>query len=130
MTSTIERNAADVQRAGDVFIRSHVASAEVNKTPTAWLGQYVEFCAMGADLYIRFGTADTVTVDFTTASALDGGTKVLTAAASGPHLIVPAGTSKHERIKKTMLYFAHIASAASGRWTATLSVGDGTTGAT
>jgi hypothetical protein len=124
MTTKAEREAANVSHTGDVFIRATVTSAEVCAIPAAWSNKFVEFSAMGADVYIRFGTADTVSCDYTTVSSRDGTTEILTATTSGPHLIIPAGTSKHERVDSGWSYFAHKDSSASGYLYATLATGD------
>lgn len=123
MTTAAEREAANLSRGlSATYQRANVATAEACICPTAWLGKFVEFSAQGADVYIRFGTSGSVTVDFTTASARTG-TTVLAATTSGPHLIIPAGQSKHERVPSTCTHFAHIASAASGSIFGVLSTG-------
>jgi hypothetical protein len=124
MTTQAERQAANVSHNGDTFQRTTVATAEVCAVPAAWLGKYVEFTATVVDVHIRFGAVIGVTCDYTTASALDGTTKVLTATPSGPHLIIPAGQSRHEKIDSAWLYFAHISSATTGKLYGVLATGD------
>jgi hypothetical protein len=124
MTTTAERQAANVSHNGATYQRTTVAAAEVCAIPAAWVGQYVEFTATTVDVCIRFGAADTVSCDYTTASARDAGTKVLTATTAGPHLVIPAGQSRHEKIDSAWLYFAHISSATTGKLYAVLATGD------
>jgi hypothetical protein len=116
--------AANVSHSGDTFQRATVTSAEVCAIPAAWAAKYVDFTATTVDVFIRFGTADTVSCDYTTASARDGTTKVLTATTAGPHLFVAAGTTVSERVDSSFTFFAHISSATTGRLYATLSTGN------
>lgn len=124
MTTKAERQAANLSHTGDVFIRSTVTSAEVCAVPAAWSGNYVEFSAMEEDVFIRFGTSASVGVDQSTASARNGTTLALTATTAGPHLVIPAGTSKHERVDSSWTHFAHIASGTTGKLYAALATGD------
>lgn len=125
MSSKTERMASDVSRKGDTYQLATVATAQVCAIPTAWSGKYVDFSAVTKDVYIRFGTADTVSCDYTTASARDGTTKVLTATTAGPHLIIAAGTMVPERVDASYTHFAHISAATGGILYAVLSTGDG-----
>jgi hypothetical protein len=123
--SKVERMAADVSRNSATFQRDTVATAEVCAIPAAWLGKFVDFSAVTKEVYIRFGTADTVSCDYTTASARDAGTKALTATTAGPHLIIAAGATVPERVDASYTHFAHISSATGGKLYAVLSTGDG-----
>lgn len=125
MSSKTERMASDVSRKGDTYQRATVATAEVCAIPAAWSGKFVDFSAVTKEVYIRFGTADTVSCDYTTASARDAGTKALTATTAGPHLIIPAGSTVPERVDSAYTHFAHISSATGGILYAVLSTGDG-----
>lgn len=124
MQTRAQKQAALLTRNGDTFQRATVTSAEVCAIPAAWLGKFVDFTAATKDVYIRFGTAGTVSCDYSTASALDGTTKVLTATTAGPHLIVPAGQTVPERIDESFTHFAHISAETGGILYATLSTGD------
>ena len=84
--------------------------------------KFVEFTAMGADVYIRFGIADTVAVDYTTVS--DVTDAVVTPGGDEPHLIIPQGQSRHERIDSSWTHFAHIGSTADGYLYAAPATGD------
>lgn len=127
MTTSAERQAADLSHNGDTYQRDTVTTAdgELCAVPAAWAGKFVEFTAWGQDVYIRFGADANVDVNFTTASARDGGTFALTATTKGPHLIIPAGQSRHERIDSSWTHFAHISPTTGGRLFAVLATGDG-----
>lgn len=128
MSKTMEK-ALDVSRsnAANAYLRTTVTTAngEVCACPAEWAGQFVEFTAMGADVYIRFGTSNGVQVDQSTASTNSGATAyTLTAGGKEPHLVIPAGTSKHERVRADQTFFAHVASAAGGKLYAVMATGN------
>lgn len=125
MSTTPERQAADLSHnSSNTFQRDTVTSSEACAIPAEWSGKFVEFVAMDADVYIRFGTVSSVAVAYTTASVRGGDPFALTATASGPHLIIPAGQRVHERVDTSWTHFAHIASATGGRLFANLATGD------
>lgn len=125
MTTKAERMAADYSHNGSTYQRDNVTTAEVCAIPSAWLGKFVDFTAIGTNVFIRFGTADTVDLDRTTASARDGGTKALTATTAGAHLVIPDGQVRSERIDASWTHFAHEGTAATGQLYMALSTGDG-----
>lgn len=119
----IEHQAADVSYNGDALMRDNVTSAERIAIPESWRRKYVDFTAMGADLYVRFGD-ETVTVDIGTETPIDG-SGVPSFGGAEPHLIVLAGQTKPARIDRSHTHFAHVASAAAGHMHAVDSTGDG-----
>jgi hypothetical protein len=126
MTTKAERQAADVQHNGTPFLRANhtTANGELVAIPAEWLGKYVDFTALGADVFVRFGSDNTVQVSASAVSTNTSGT--LAATGKEPHLIIPAGSTKPERIKLTgWTHFAWIASAASGTSHFVPSTGDG-----
>jgi len=126
MSKTMEK-ALDVSRsnaAASYLIATSATTASI-QCPSEWLGQFVEFTAVGADVYIRFGTSNAVQVDQSTVSTV-AANAFSANTGKEPHLVIPAGTSKHERIKATQTFFAHIASAAGGRLYMTCATGDST----
>lgn len=123
-TTAAQRQAANVSHNGATYQRDTVSAAEVCAVPAEWRGQFVEFTASGLDVYIRFGAEATVSCDYTTASSRNGTSKALTATTAGPHLVIPAGQSRHEKIDSGWLYFAHISSGATGKLYASLATGD------
>lgn len=124
--SKATQQAADVQHNGTPYLRTALTTAngELCITPTEWTGKYVEFTAIGCDFFIRFGTTAGVQVDATTASTNTAG--ALTApGAKEPHLAIPSGSSKHERILATWTHFAFICSNATGKVYMCLATGAG-----
>ena len=126
MTSKTERQASDVSYKGTAFVRDTVTTANGERLaiPSGWAGNFVDFTAIGADVFIRFGTDNTVNVDQTTVSAIDG-SGVITHNGKEPHLSIPAGSTRPARIDSSQTHLAHIASATGGKLRASLSTGDG-----
>lgn len=91
-----------------------VATAAVIKIPDAMIGKFCSFAAETKDVWIRFGTADTVSVDTTAVSTVDGTTKALTVDGDEPHLYVPAGQEVQRRLDAGWTHFAHISAATGG----------------
>lgn len=125
--SKTERMASDVSTPEGAALaavrRATVTTAEVWAIPAAWVGRFVRFDAETQDVYIRFGTADTVSVSASSTSSL--ASAVLTAAGTEPHLIVRAGTFVDERIDAQWTHLAHISDATDGLLAAALKSGDG-----
>jgi hypothetical protein len=124
MTTKAERMAADVSYTGDAFVRDTVTSDELLVIPTAWRGKYVTFSAIGADVFVRFGTDNTVACDQTTVSTIDGSGNI-TFGGAEPHVSIAAGTTQPARIDASQTHMAWIASATGGKFRAALSTGDG-----
>lgn len=100
------------------------ANGEKVTIPSEWRGRLVEFTALGANAGVRFGAAATVAVDMTTAG---GGTRpAYTAGGKEPHLVIPNGGTRPERIPTdtTIDTFAHIGDG-SGKLYVCLATGDG-----
>lgn len=110
--------------ANPVIIASGTSTAWLT-TPAAWLGKFVEISSIGCDTYIRWSTTTAPQVDKSTTSTI---TSNAFSAYSGkePHLVIPAGTSKHDRVKVTSGFFAYISSATGGLIYITLASGDST----
>jgi hypothetical protein len=117
----VEHQAADVSFNGDAFVRDNVAAAERLEIPATWLGRFVDFTAIGATVFIRFGD-DAVDVATTVSSVTD---EVITFGGDEPHLVIPDGTTKSARIDRQHTHLAHLASAATGKLYAAESSGDG-----
>lgn len=111
MTTAASRQADNVAYPGDSYVRVTTTSSVPHFAPTAWHNKYVDITAITGDVYIRFGTDGTVSVDNTTESVRTG-TTALAAATSGPHLIIPAGQTRAVRWLSTHTHWAVKASAA------------------
>ncbi len=137
MSTTLpEREAFDVKHTKGtplILTLATTANGERVTFPTEWLGHLVEFTAIGANAGIRFGDATTVQVDMTTAS---GGVRpAVTTGGKEPHIIVPNGATRPQRIplsgaklpdgSTVITGFAHIGDA-SGKLYCCLASGDGT----
>ena len=117
--------AADVQHNGTPYLRTALTTAngELVVIPTEWLGKYVEFTAMDCNAFVRFGTSSGVQVDAATVSTNTAG--ALAATGKEPHLAIPSGSSKHERILATWTHLAFICSNATGKFYMCLATGTG-----
>jgi hypothetical protein len=125
MTTKAERMAADVSHSGAAVVLDTVTTAngQLIALPAGWAGKYVDFTAIGQDVFIRFGTDTSVQVA-TTATTV-GGAGALTHTGKEPHLPIPAGTTRPERIGSTITHFAHVSGATGGKLYVSLSTGDG-----
>ena len=121
--SNIERKAASAGTPSTATLgavrRTGVTTAEVCAIPAQWLGCFVDFdfydtAATTNIVGIRFGTADTVTVDLTTATAKTGAA-FDTGGTTQPHIVLGHLGSKSRFIDSTWTHFAFICSAATGK---------------
>lgn len=85
-------------------------------TPADWLGKYVRWTFVGAAptdvCYVRFSATTAPTVSLT---ATVVASNVLAASAAEPDLVLPNGVPVDDILDKRFLFFAFIASAASGK---------------
>jgi hypothetical protein len=108
------------------YQRDTVTTAEVIAIPADMRDQFCEFTAIGHDVAIRFGTADTVGVTVAQASGLTG--TALSANAATPHILVPAGRTVVRRIPGgKWSHFAHRSASTGGRLLFGSVTGKGTT---
>ncbi len=135
MTTLAERSAADVGYIDSPHALATVTTANGQRIeiPDGWDNKFVDFCAEGLDVWIRFGDGG-VQVDRTAVSTVS--TEALTENAKAPHLHIPAGTTKSVLIRKgqamtasgeaTQTHFAHISSGTTGYLRPVPSTGPGT----
>lgn len=106
-----------------------VSTADVIALPTGWAGKFAWFQAVAGsgsavDVFVRFGTDNTVSVDSTTETVLTG--EDLDPSTDEPDLHLVAGLpAVRVRIPPTATHFAHIASATTGRLRFGLATGTG-----
>lgn len=110
--SDIMRAAADACPGDTPHSRATVAASERLTIPTDMRGKFCAFSAEGQDVFVRFGTATDLEVSATAVSTVD--TEVLTAAATTPHIHVPAGTTVQIRLQRTWTKMAHISPSTGG----------------
>lgn len=106
--------ATDAAPSGTPYERNTVTSAELLVIPSALRGKFVRFSAETSDVFIRFGTSDSVTVAASAVSTEDGSGN-LTGAATTPHLHLPAGQSEQFRLRADWTHLAHISADTSGK---------------
>lgn len=89
--------------------RALTGTTEIVGIPTEWIGRWVWFHNSGdAEAFLNFGTANTVSIDETTASTLGGSPAyALTVAETCPKAVVPAGAAISLRLDAAWRFFAH-----------------------
>lgn len=133
MTTLAERSAADIGYTQPAHARTTVTTSERIALPAAWNNMFVDFTAVGQDVYIRFGDSG-VEVDIADRSTLAA--EVLTEVDDTPHLVIFAGTTRPVLIRVgatmtalgevTQTHLAHISSATTGVLRMVPSTGPGT----
>lgn len=132
MSSRDERSAADLGYTGPAHAVATVASSTRLAIPDAWDDRFVDFCAEGLDVWVRFG-GSTVAVSKTAVSTVAA--EAMTEDATTAHLHIPAGTSKPVLIRKNkamtctgtpnQTHLAHISTGTTGYLRMVLSTGPG-----
>jgi hypothetical protein len=98
---------------GDVpHARATVSTSERLLIPDDMRGKFCTFTAEGTDVWIRFGTSDTLAVSRTAVSTVSS--EVLTADTTAAHVHIPSGTTMSFRLQAGWTRLAHISTATSG----------------
>lgn len=109
----LETQAIDPAPSGSPYERATVTSAEVVAIPAALVGNFVRFSAETSDVFIRFGTSNSVSVAAAAASSKIGDD--LTSVSTSAHLHIVAGQSEQVRLRGDWTHLAHISADTSGR---------------
>lgn len=104
-------------KAGAVYKNVCGTTHKVYATPSAWLGQKVIIKAQSGDVFINWGSANTVEVSRTAESTWNSTTKALTVSSTTGDRIPADGYSDFDVANDgTMAYFAVESDAATAYW--------------